>query len=54
MWDHIINIQVSYCIQKPKSLELMNFKKKILKMNNLQFLPNNIFIRFFEELKNNI
>ena len=37
MWDHIINIQVSYCIQKPKSLELMNFKKKFKKWTIYSF-----------------
>ena len=47
MW---VSIQASYCIQKPKSLELMN-RKKNLKMDNLHFfLPNNILTRLFKAL----
>ena len=44
---------MSYCIQKPKSLKLMNIKKKKkkIKMDNLHFLPNNILTRLFKELK---
>ena len=41
---------MSYCVQKPKSLELINIKKK-LKMDNLHFLPNNILTKNFKELK---
>ena len=47
-----MSIQVSYCLQKSKSLELMNIKKKIKKMKILHFLPNNILTRLFKELKN--
>ena len=38
---------MSYCVQKPKSLKLMN--KKIIKMDNLHFLPNNILTRLFKD-----
>ena len=45
---------MSYCVQKPKSLKLMNIKKKILnknkKIDDLHFLPNNILTIFFKEL----
>ena len=41
---------MSYCVQKLKSLELMNIKKNF-KMDNLHFLPNNILIRLLKELK---
>ena len=41
---------MSYCIQKPKSLELMNIKI-FLKIDNLHFLPNNILTKIFKELK---
>ena len=40
---------MSYCVQKSKSLELINIKK--LKMDNLHFLPNNILTKNFKELK---
>ena len=40
---------MSYCVQKPKSLKLMNIKIK--KIDNLYFLPNNILTRLFKELK---
>ena len=43
--------KVSYYIQKSKSLKLMNIKK-LKKMDNILFLPNNIFKRLFKELKN--
>ena len=43
---------MNYCVQKPKSLELINIKIFIKKMNNLHFLPNNILTRLFKELKN--
>ena len=47
-----MSIQVSYCLQKSKSLELMNIKKKkIKKMKILHFLPNNILTGLFKELK---
>ena len=44
---------MSYWVQKSKRLELMNIKNKNKnkKMNNLYFLPNNILIRLFKELK---
>ena len=41
---------MSYCVQKLKSLELMNIKKNF-KMDNLHFLPNNIFSILFKEFK---
>ena len=41
---------MSYCVQKLKSLELMNIKKK--KMYILHFLHGNILTRLFKELKN--
>ena len=44
-----MSIQVSYCLQKAKSLELMNIKK-IKKMKILHFLPNNILTGLFKEL----
>ena len=39
---------------KPKSLELINIRKlikKIKKVDNLHFLPNNILTKLFKELK---
>ena len=53
MWDHIINIHLSELLHtKTKNfLELMNIKK-IKKMDNLPFLPNNnILTRLFKKLK---
>ena len=51
MWDYIINIHPSELLRsKPNSLELMiirKFLKKIKKIDNLHFLPNNILIRLF-------
>ena len=48
---------MSYCVQKPKSLKLMNIKKKKKKnlnknkkIDDLHFLPNNILTIFFKEL----
>ena len=43
---------MSYCVQKPKSLELMNIKI-FLKIDNLHFLPNNILTKLFKEFKKN-
>ena len=43
---------MSYCVQKLKSLELMNIKEKIKKIDNLHFLPNTILTILFKELKN--
>ena len=42
---------MSYWVQKSKSLELMNIKKNILKIDNLHFPLNNILTRLFKELK---
>ena len=43
---------VSYCVQKPKNLELMNIKKKKLKeIGILHFSPNNILTILFKEFK---
>ena len=52
MWDHIINIYSSelLCIKIKDSR--INEHKNIFKMDNLHFLPNNIFARLFKELKN--
>ena len=44
---------MSHCVQKPKSLELMNIKI-FLKIDNLHFLPNNILTKLFKELKKKI
>ena len=43
---------MSYYVQKSKSLKLMNIKilKKIKKMGNLHFLPNNILTEHFKKL----
>ena len=49
---------MSYRIQKPKRLEQINCKKKVFhnnnkkNMDNLHFIPNNIFTNFFKELTN--
>ena len=40
---------MNYCVQKSNSLELMNIKI-FKKIDNLHFLPNNIFTRLFKEL----
>ena len=66
MWDRIINIHPSKLLStktkesrinelyKKKSAsqyqKLRINKKKILKIDNLHFLSNNIFTRFFKEL----
>ena len=45
MWDHIKNIYSNelFCT-KTKESRINEYKKKNLKMNDLQFLPNNIII----------
>ena len=52
MWDHIINIHSNelLCIETKESR--INENKNILKIDNLHFLPNNIFTRLFKEFKN--
>ena len=51
MWDYIINIHSNelLCIETKESR--INEHKNILKIDNLHFLPNNIFTRLFKELK---
>ena len=57
MWDHIINIHPSELLStktKESSINelLIKKKKKALqkKIDNLHFIPNNIFTIFFKEL----
>ena len=45
---------MSYCVQKTKESRINEYKKKILKMDNLHFLSNNILTRLFIELKKKI
>ena len=52
MWDHIINIHSSKLLCTKTKESKINEPKKILKINNLHFLPNNIITRLFKELKN--
>ena len=58
MWDHIINIHpnelLSTKIKKSRINESSKKKKCytiIKKMDNLQFIPNNIFTKFFKKWK---
>ena len=52
MWNHIININLSELLRRKIKLSKINeHKKKILKMDNLHFLLNNIITRLFKELK---
>ena len=44
--------KVSYYIQKIKESKVNEHKKIKKKMDNILFLPNNIFKRLFKELKN--
>ena len=46
-----MSIQVSYCIQKQKKLELINIKKLKKKDKKFTFLSNNNLTRLFKELK---
>ena len=59
MWDHIININPNELLNtktKESRINKSQKKKKIVlhnnlkKMDNLHFIPNNIFINFFKEL----
>ena len=43
---------MSYCVKKTKASRI-NKHKNILKIDNLHFLPNNIFTRLFKQLKKN-
>ena len=57
MWDSIINIHQNELLRtKTKEFKINehNFFFKILKMDNLHFLLNNILTRFFKELKKNM
>ena len=54
IWDHIINIHSSKLLCTKTKESRINEYKNILKIENLQFLPNNIFTRLFKELKKNI
>ena len=48
MWDHIINIYSSELLRtKTKESRIIEHKK----IDNLYFLPNNVFTRIFKELK---
>ena len=51
MWDYIINIHPSDLLRAKTKDFRINEQKKVLKMDNLHFLPNNILIRLFKELK---
>ena len=52
MWDYVINIHSSELLCTKIKESRINKHKNISKMNNLHFLPNNIFTRFFKKLKN--
>ena len=66
MWDQIINIRLSELLHsflkkwkegkllhtKIKESKVNEHKKIKKKMDNILFLPNNIFKRLFKELKN--
>ena len=54
MWDYTINIHPSDLLRAKTKDFRINEQKKVLKMDNLHFLPNNILIRLFKELKKNI
>ena len=51
MWDYVINIHSSELLCTKIKESRINKHKNISKMNNLHFLPNNIFTRFFKKLK---
>ena len=50
MWDHIINIYPNELLRSKTKVSTINEPKKIKKMDNLYFLPNNILTRLFKEL----
>ena len=54
MWDHIINLLSSELFCTKTKHSRINEHKNIFKMDNLHFLPNNILIRPFKELKKDI
>ena len=54
MWNHIINIHSSELLYTKTNEPRINEYKNILKIDNLHFLPNNIFTRLFKELKKKI
>ena len=54
MWDYIINIYPGDLLRAKTKDFIINEQKKVLKMDNLHFLPNNILIRLFKELKKKI
>ena len=51
MWDHIINIYPSELLSTKTKEFRINEQKKNFKIDNLHFLPNNILIKLFKELK---
>ena len=52
MWDYIINIYQSELLHtKIKQSRINEHKLLLKKMDNFHFLPNNILIRLFKELK---
>ena len=53
MWDYVINIHSSELLCTKIKESRINKHKNISKMNNLHFLPNNIFTRFFKKFKKN-
>ena len=52
MWDYVINIHSSKLLCTKIKESRINKHKNISKINNLHFVPNNIFTRFFKKLKN--
>ena len=52
MWDYIINIHQNDLLHtKIKESRINEHKLFLKKMDNFHFLPNNILIRLFKELK---
>ena len=51
MWDYIINIHSSELLRTKIKESRINEHKFFLKIDNLHFLPNNILINLFKELK---
>ena len=50
MWDYVINIHSSKLLCTKIKESRINKHKNISKINNLHFVPNNIFTRFFKKL----
>ena len=52
MWDYTINIHQNELLHtKIKESRIDEYKLFLKKMDNFHFLPNNILIRLFKELK---